>query len=159
MAWIWYYFCMAIYAQNKKARHDYEILDEYEAGIELKGFEVKSIKLGRASLKGARVVLRGGEAFLIGANIPPYQAANTPKDYDPERARRLILTKKEINKLLGKEQEKGLTLPALLLYNKGRLIKLRFAVARGKKKYDKREQIKKRDQKRDIERSLKYKLR
>ncbi len=150
---------MKIFAHNKKAYHDYEILDEYESGIELKGFEVKSIKLGRASLKGARVVLRGGEAFLIGANIPPYQAANTPKDYDPERARRLLLTKKEINKLLGKEQEKGLTLPALLLYNKGNLIKLKFAVARGKKKYDKREQIKKRDQKRDIERSLKYKFR
>ena len=150
---------MKIFAQNKKAYHDYEILDEYEAGIELKGFEVKSVKLGRASLKGARVVLRGGEAFLIGANIPRYQAANTPKDYDPERARRLLLTKKELNKLLGKEQEKGLTLPALSLYNKGRLIKLKFAVARGKKKYDKREQIKKQDQKRDIERSLKYKFR
>ena len=148
---------MTNYAQNKKAYHDYEILEDFEAGIELKGFEVKSIKEGRASLKGARVVLRGGEAFLIGANVPPYQAKNTPKDYDPERARRLLLSKKEIKKLIGKEQEKGLTLPALALYNKGRLIKLKFAVARGKKKHDKREAIKKRDLERDLKRSLKYK--
>ncbi len=147
---------MAVFAQNKKAYHDYEILEEYEAGIELKGFEVKSVKLGRASLKGARVVMRGGEAFLIGASIPAYQAANSPDNYDPERARRLLLNKKEINKLIGKEQEKGLTLPALSLYNKGRLVKLKFAVARGKKKRDKREEIRKRDLERDLRRSLKY---
>ncbi len=147
---------MAVFAQNKKAYHDYEILEEYEAGIELKGFEVKSVKLGRASLKGARVVVRGGEAFLIGASIPAYQAANSPDNYDPERARRLLLNKKEINKLIGKEQEKGLTLPALSLYNKGRLVKLKFAVARGKKKRDKREEIRKRDLERDLRRSLKY---
>ena len=146
---------MATYSQNKKAWHDYEILDEYEAGIALHGFEVKSIKLGRASLKGARVVVRGGEAFLIGSSIPAYQAANTPDSYDPERVRRLLLSKKEINKLIGKEQEKGLTLPALSLYNKGRYIKLKFAVARGKKKRDKREEIKKRDHERDLKRSLK----
>ncbi len=147
---------MAVFAQNKKAYHDYEILEEYEAGIELKGFEVKSVKLGRASLKGARVVMRGGEAFLIGASIPSYQAANSPDNYDPERARRLLLNKKEINKLIGKEQEKGLTLPALSLYNKGRLVKLKFAVARGKKRRDKREEIRKRDLERDLKRSLKY---
>ncbi len=144
-----------MYAQNKKAYHDYEILEEIEAGIALKGFEVKSIKQGKASLKGARVVVRGNEAFLIGANIPPYQASNTPKDYDPERARKLLLHKKEIAKLIGKEQQKGLTLPALSLYNKGGLVKLKFAVARGKKKFDKRESIKKRDIERDLKRSLK----
>ncbi len=147
---------MQVYAQNKKAYHDYEILEEYDAGISLKGFEVKSIKLGRASLKGARVAIYSGEAYLIGANVPPYQAANTPKDYDPERARKLLLTKKELNKLIGKEQTKGLTMPALMLYNKGNKIKLKFAVARGKKKYDKREAIKKRDIDRDLRRSLKY---
>jgi len=144
-----------MYAQNKKAYHDYEILEEIEAGIVLKGFEVKSIKQGKASLKGARVVVRGNEAFLIGANVPPYQASNTPKDYDPERARKLLLHKKEIAKLIGKEQQKGLTLPALSLYNKGGLVKLKFAVARGKKKFDKRESIKKRDIERDLKRSLK----
>ena len=144
-----------MYAQNKKAYHDYEILEEIEAGIVLKGFEVKSIKQGKASLKGARVVVRGNEAFLIGANVPPYQASNTPKDYDPERARKLLLHRKEIAKLIGKEQQKGLTLPALSLYNKGGLVKLKFAVARGKKKFDKRESIKKRDIERDLKRSLK----
>ena len=147
---------MAVFAQNKKAYHDYEILDEYEAGLALHGHEVKSIKLGRASLKGARVVVRGGEAFLIGASIPAYQVANTPDSYDPERARRLLLSKKEIGKLIGKEQEKGLTLPALSLYNKDRYIKLKFAMARGKKKRDKREEIRKRDLERDLRRSLKY---
>ncbi len=150
---------MTTFAQNKKAYHDYEILEEYDAGVELLGLEVKSIKSGKASLKGARVVMRGYEAFLIGASIPPYQAANTPKNYDPERARRLLLTRKEINKLIGKEQEKGLTLPALSWYNKGRLIKLKFAVARGKKKRDKREAIKRKDAERDLMRSLKYKIR
>ncbi len=150
---------MVFFAQNKKAYHDYEILEEYDAGVELFGFEVKSIKSGKVSLKGARVVLRGSEAFLIGASIPPYQVTNTPKDYDQERARRLLLTQKEINKLIGKEQEKGLTLPALSWYNKGRLIKLKFAVARGKKKHDKREAIKKKDTERDLKRSLKYKIR
>ena len=147
---------MAIYAQNKKAYHDYEILEEYEAGVALRGFEVKSIKAGMANLKGARVVVRGGEAFLIGAHIPPYQAANTPKDYDSERSRKLLLNKKEILKIAMKEQEKGLTLPAISWYNKGRLIKLKFAVARGKKKRDKREDIKKKDLQRELKRSLKY---
>ena len=145
-----------MYSQNKKAYFDYEIIKEYEAGIELKGFEVKAVKSGMASIKGARVVVRGGEAFLIGANIPPYQIANTPKNYDPERARRLLLTKKEIATLLGYEQQKGLTLPALSLYNKGNLVKLKFAVAKGKKKHDKREAIKKKDLQRDLKRSLKY---
>ncbi len=147
---------MAIYAKNKKAFFDYEILEKYMAGVSLKGFEVKSVKSGKASLKGARVVVRGGEAFLIGASISPYQAANTPKDYDPERARKLLLTKKEINKIMGKEQEKGLALPALTLLSKNGKIKLEFAVARGKKKHDKREAIKKKDLQRDLKRSLKY---
>ncbi len=148
---------MQVYAKNKKALFDYELLEEYEAGIELKGYEVKSIKVGKVSIKGARVILRGKEAFLVGASISPYQIANTPKNYDPERARRLLLTKKELSELIGKEQQKGLTLPAILLYNKGGKIKLKFAVARGKKKYDKREDIKRRDFERDARRSLKYK--
>ncbi len=147
---------MQFFAKNKKAYYDYEILKTYEAGVVLFGFEVKSIKSGKTSLKGARVVIRGGEAFLIGASISPYQVANTPKDYDPERARKLLLNKKELNELIGKEQQKGLTFPALSWYNKRGLIKLEFAEARGKKKYDKREKIKRRDSERDLKRSLKY---
>ncbi len=148
---------MQVYAKNKKALFDYELLEEYEAGIELKGYEVKSIKVGKVSIKGARVILRGEEAFLIGSSISPYQIANTPKNYDPERTRRLLLTRKELSALIGKEQQKGLTLPAILLYNKNGKIKLKFAVARGKKKYDKRENIKRKDLERDLRRSLKYK--
>ncbi len=142
-------------ANNKRTYHDYEILEEFEAGLSLKGFEAKAVSIGKASLKGGRVVLRGGEAFLVGINISPYQQANTPADYDPERPRKLLLHKKEISYLEGKVNEKGLTVVPLKLYNKGRKIKLGFAIVKGKKKYDKRETIKKRDADRDAERSLK----
>jgi len=142
-------------ATNKKAYFDYEILDRFEAGIELLGFEVKSIRTGNAHLEGARVIIRGLEAFLVGSAIAPYQRLNTPKDYDPERTRKLLLSKKEISYLAGKEHEKGLTLVPIKLYNKGRTIKLEFGVARGKKKFDKREVIKKREVKRKISRELK----
>ncbi|OGZ41946.1 MAG: SsrA-binding protein [Candidatus Ryanbacteria bacterium RIFCSPHIGHO2_02_FULL_45_43] len=143
-------------AENRKAYHDYEILEKFEAGLSLRGFEVKSILLGRAALKGGRVIIRNNEAFSVGVHIPPYQKANTPKEYEPDRARKLLLHKKEIQYLLGKEKQKGLTMVPLKLYNKGRKIKLEFAVVRGKKKYDKREVIKKREAKRKVERSLKY---
>jgi len=142
-------------AESKKAYFDYEVLETYEAGIELFGFEVKSVRAGNAHLEGARVIIRGGEAFLVGSTIPPYQAANTPKDYEPDRTRRLLLHKKELSYLAGKEHERGLTLIPLKMYNKARKIKLQFGVARGKKKYDKREVIKSRESKRKISRELK----
>jgi SsrA-binding protein len=142
-------------AQNKKARFDYEILKEFEAGIELHGFEVKSARAGRGTLRGAHVVVRGGEAYLVGCTIPPYQTENTPKTYDPERPRRLLLHKKELYALEDAESQKGLTVIALSLYNKNRKLKVSVAIARGKKKHDKREVIKKRDTERDLQRSLK----
>ncbi len=146
---------MATYIQNKKARFNYEILDKFEAGISLLGNEVKSIKSKHGSLDGAHIIVRGKEVFLVGANIPPYQPANAPKDYSPERPRKLLLTKKEISTLAGVESKKGLTIVPISVYNKGNKLKLEFGVARGKKKYDKRETIKKRDTERDIGRSLK----
>ncbi len=150
---------MADLIKNKKAGLDYFFLDHYEAGVELLGTEVKSIKNHQGSLLGARVVIRGGEAYLLGANIPPFQPANAPLDYDPERTRRLLLTEKQLGTLVGLEAKPGLTLIPISLHNKGKLIKLKFAVAKGKKKVDKREDLKKREAKREIERSLKNKYR
>ncbi|MEY2641125.1 MAG: hypothetical protein RL150_518 [Candidatus Parcubacteria bacterium] len=146
---------MATYIDNKKARFDFELLETFEAGLSLEGFEVKAVRAGRADLTGAHVIVRGAEAFLVGASIPPYQKANAPKEYDPEHPRRLLLSKKEIDQLASAEAKKGLTLVAISLYNKGRLLKLSFAIAKGKKKFDKRESIKERDTKRDMERTLK----
>jgi len=146
---------MATYAQNKKVLFNYEILDKFEAGISLLGIEVKSLKTKHGSLDGAHVIVRGGEVFLVGANIPPYQPANTTKDYDPERPRKLLLTKKEIFELSKVERKKGLTIVPISVYNKGNKLKLGFGIARGKKKHDKRETIKKRDTERDIRRELK----
>lgn len=141
--------------QNKKAYFNYEILEKIEAGIELLGFEVKSLKKGQGSLEGSHVTIRGREAFVINMNIPPYQPSNTPGDYDPLRNRRLLVTKKELERLGKEESQKGLTIVPLSVYNKGRKLKLEIAIVRGKKKYDKRETIKKRDADREIRRSLK----
>ena len=141
-------------ATNKRAYFDYEILETYEAGLELKGFEVKSVKNGRVHLIGSFIVIRNNEAWLIGTTITPYQQKNTPAGYDPERTRKLLLHKSEITELIGKAAEKGLTLVPLRVYNKGRRIKLEFGVCRHKKKADKRETIKKREAKREIDRSL-----
>lgn len=146
---------MSSLIQNKKAYFDYEILEKIEAGIELLGFEVKSVKKGQGSLEGAHITIRGNEAYLINMQIPPYQPANTPKDYDPLRNRKLLLTKEEIMDLGKTEGQKGLTIIPLSVYNKGRKLKIELGVARGKKKYDKRETIKKRDTEREIRRSLK----
>lgn len=140
--------------ENKKAHLEYEFIETFDAGLSLTGFEVKSLRNGSASLVGARVVVRGDEAFLIGATISPYQEKNTPDSYDPTRARRLLLNKKEIRELAGHESHKGLTIIPVMVYT-GRRLKLKIAVARKKKKYDKREDMKKRDAKRSIERSLK----
>lgn len=146
---------MANYAENRKARFNYEILKKYEAGIELLGTEVKSIRNGKMSLDGAFVIARGGEAFLINANIPPYQVKNTPKDYDPLRNRKLLLTKKEITELGESEKNKSLTIVPISVYNKNRKIKLGIALVRGKKRIDKRETIKKRETDREIRREVK----
>src|SRR3989338_6301187 len=144
---------MAHYAENRKARFDYEILEKYEAGIELLGTEVKSVRGGRMSLEGAFVIIRGDEAFLINSNIPPYQPKNAPQDYDPLHNRRLLLTKKEIGELAGSEKNKSLTIVPISVYNKGRKIKVSLALVKGKKKFDKRETIKKRETDRELRRT------
>lgn len=143
--------------ENKKVGFDYSILETIEAGIELRGFEVKSLRAGQGSLKGARVVARGGEAYLVGASIPAWQVANAPKSYDAERTRRLLVSKKEIARISSAEGEKGLTIVPLSVYNKGRTLKLGLAIARGKKKEDKRHSIRAREEKRRAERTLKTK--
>ncbi len=142
--------------ENRKARFDYEITDRYEAGIELVGHEVKSVKGGLGSLASSFVTVRGGEAFLIGMHIPPYQAGNTPKDYDPDRNRKLLLTKGEIETLAGVEKKKGLTIVPISVYNKGRKVKVELAIARGKKSFDKRLTTMKRETDRETRRTLKY---
>ncbi|MDR3571965.1 MAG: SsrA-binding protein SmpB [Candidatus Pacebacteria bacterium] len=142
---------------NKRVGFDYTILEEIEAGLELYGYEVKSLRAGQGSLNGARVVARGGEAYLVGATVPAWQAANAPKSYDPERPRKLLLSTKEIAHVASAEGEKGLTIVPIKVYNKGRHLKLLIAVARGKKKEDKRQSIREREEKRRIDRTLKTK--
>lgn len=146
---------MANYVQNRKAHFDYEILEKYECGIELLGTEVKSVRGGQVSLEGAFVIIRGAEAFIINANIKAYQVANAPKDYDPLRNRKLLLTKKEILELAETEKNKSLTIVPLAMYNKGRKIKVEIALVKGKKKHDKRETLKKRDTERELRREYK----
>lgn len=147
---------MAVYADNRKAHFNYEIGGKYEAGLELLGTEVKSVRSGRMSLEGSFVAVRGGEAYLINGNIPPYQPANAPGDYDPLRPRRLLLTKKEIDELAGAERSTNLTIVPLSVYNKGKKIKLSLALAKGKKTRDKRATIQKRETNREIEREYKH---
>lgn len=146
---------MANLVENKKARLNYEILEEYEAGLELLGGEVKALKNGQGSLEGARVVIRGREAFLLGFHIPPYQPNNATGAYEPERTRRLLLTQKELKELAGQAEQRGLTIIPLSVYNKKRWLKVKIAVVRGKKKFDKRESLKKKEAKRDIARDVK----
>ena len=143
--------------QNKKANFNYEILEKFEAGLELLGFEVKAIKNKQGNIDSAYVVVRGGEAFLIGSDIPPYQGKNTPPSYERSRNRKLLLTKKEIAHIADEENKKGLTIVPISFYNKANKIKVEVAIVRGKKKYDKRETIKKRDSDREIRRTLKFK--
>ena len=143
---------MSILAENRRSSYDYELLENYEAGLVLFGFEVKAIKTGHVSLTGSFVTTKNGELFLTNALIPPYQVANTPIEYDQMRPRRLLLKKTEISSLIGKLKAKGLTLIPIRLYTKKNKIKLEFAVARGKRKTDKREAIKKRDAEREMQR-------
>ena len=146
---------MAVIAENKKAYFNYQILEKFEAGMALTGQEVKSIKTRGVNLAGSYVVLRNNEAFWIGAKIPPYQPKNAPQDYNPERLRKLLLKKAEIKHLIGKSLQKGLTLMPLKVYTKGGKLKLEFGIAKGKKKFDKKELIKKREAEREIRRVMK----
>ncbi len=148
---------MQIYSENKKAHFDYEIIEKYEAGLVLLGQEVKSIKTGHISLTGSYVVFRGGargaaEPELVGSKVPAYQPKNTPADYNPERSRKLLLNKKEIDYLAGKVKERGFSLVPLKVYEQNGRIKIEFGLAKGKKKFDKKEKIKDRDVDRQIRR-------
>lgn len=139
--------------ENRRARFSYEILETLEAGIALAGTEVKSIREGKANIQEAYADIRGGEVYLVGSHISPYSHGNRT-NHDPLRDRKLLLTAREIQRLQGKVAEKGLTLVPVRLYLKGRLVKLELGVGRGKKLVDKREDIKRRDQEREIQRSL-----
>ena len=149
---------MRVLAENKKAYFTYQILEKFEAGISLIGQEVKSLKTRGVNLAGSYVVIKDSEAFWIGAKIPPYQPKNVPPDYNPERSRKLLLKKSEIKYLIGKAKQKGLTLIPLRVYTKRGKIKLEFGIARGKKKVDKRELIKKREIEREIRKAMKEKF-
>ena len=141
---------MEAIAENRRARFDYVIGETYEAGIELLGHEVKSAKGGRFQIAGARVLLRGGEAWLVNSHIPPYQPKNTPADYEEDRSRRLLLTKDELKRLTGALQEKGQVLIPLRAYLKRGFIKLELGLGKQKKKSDKRETLKKRANEREM---------
>src|SRR4051812_35791557 len=121
---------MTSYADNRKAKFDYEFLKTFTAGIELGGSEVKSVRAGLMNLAGSYVSIRGGEAYLLGADIPPYQPKNQTAEYDPRRVRRLLLTKKELEELSDADATKALTIVPISVYNKGRFIKLDLAIAR-----------------------------
>lgn len=152
---------MKILAQNKKAYFNYQILEKFLAGISLIGQEVKSLKTRGVNLAGSYVVVKrpifGGypEVFWVGAKIPPYQPKNAPPDYNQERSRKLLLKKSEIKYLIGKAKQKGLTLIPLKVYTKNGKLKLEFGLAKGKRKVDKRELIRKREVEREIKRELK----
>ncbi len=146
---------MKTFAINKRATFDYQLLEEFEAGLVLFGHEVKSVKNGHMSLKGAFVTSKGEELYLTNSTISLYKCAGKIADYDPIRARKLLLRKKQIKYLIGKKQADGLTLVPISVYNKEGLIKLNFSLAKGKKKIDKRETIKKRESTRNIERIMK----
>lgn len=149
---------MTTLAYNRRATYDYEILEKYEAGLVLAGYEVKSIKTGHINLAGSYVTIKDSQSYLINATIPPYQPKNTPPDYEPTRSRKLLLHKSEIKSLIGKTKQKGLTLVPIRVYTKKGKIKLEFALAKGRRKIDKREKIIKREMKRDIERTLRGKI-
>lgn len=147
---------MSTLAENKRTLFDYEILQRYHAGIVLFGFEAKAVLYKKANLAGSFVIIRGGEAFWINATIAPYQPKNTPAGYDKTRPRKLLLNKREIAELAGKTAQKGLTLIPISLYNEGRKIKLEFGLARSKKKFEKREDIKEREFKREKAKFMKH---
>ncbi len=141
-------------ANNKKAYHDYFILENYEAGIALHGTEVKSLRMGKCSIKESFIRVENGEMYIYGMHISPYEKGNI-FNKDPLRVRKLLLHKAEINKMLGKTKEKGMAIVPLKVYFKGSLVKVEIGLAKGKKLYDKRQDIAKKDQKREAERDFK----
>lgn len=145
---------MKTLATNKRASFDYALTDKYEAGLVLTGQEVKSIKTGHISLKGSFVTTKNNEFYLTNATIPLYKFAGELPNYDPTQPRKLLLKKSEINTLLGKSRSAGLTLVPIRVYTRKRLIKLEFGVGRGKKKFDKREDIKRKESNRRLKRAL-----
>lgn len=140
---------------NKRAYFDYEILEKFEAGLALRGPEVKSIKAGRMQLSGSHIIVRGNQAYLLGAEIAPYQTNNPSSQIEAGRSIQLLLTKKELNRLTGAMSKQQLTIVPLEVYNKRGVLKLTVALVRGKKQYDKRASIKKREANRQMERTLK----
>lgn len=148
---------MGVLTENRRARFDYDVLETLEAGVALLGNEVKSVQAGRADITAAFVTIHRGELFLTNATIPPWQARNTPGDYDERRPRKLLLHKNEIASLIGTLKTRGLTAVPLKLYTRGRRIKAEIGIVRYRKKADKREVIKRREAEREIRRALKSK--
>ena len=146
---------MPVLAENRKAHHDYQILETLEAGLVLHGQEVKAIRQGKLQLAGSFVSFRGRELYLLGSTLPPYQPKNARPDYDPDRARKLLMKKEELRSLYGRSKQEGLTFVPLRVYTSKAKLKLAFGIARGKRKGDKRELLKKREAQREIERALK----
>lgn len=142
------------FIENRKAHFHFELLEKFEAGLELVGHEVKSLRNGQGSLDGAHIIVRGGEAYVVGMHIPAFQEKNTKPDYDSRRTRRLLLTKREISALAEAESKKGLTIVPLSVYNKNSKLKLALSIARGKRASDKRETIKRREADREAQRAL-----
>jgi SsrA-binding protein len=143
-------------ALNRKARHEYFLQDRFEGGMALQGWEIKSIRQGKANLSDSYVILKNGEAFLFGAVITPLNSASTHVICDPERSRKLLLNKRELNKLIGAVERDGFTLIATAMYWKGPWVKLEFYLAKGKREFDKRDDIKDRDWSREKERMMKH---
>ncbi|NET60114.1 MAG: SsrA-binding protein SmpB [Symploca sp. SIO2E6] len=144
-----------VISDNRQARFRYEILETYEAGIELKGTEVKSIREGKLNLRDGYALIRNSEAWLLNVHISPYLKSSDYFNHDPRRTRRLLLHKKEIRKLIGKVEQQGLTLVPLKMYLKRGIVKVVIGLARGKKLHDKRETLKRRQDQRDMERAMK----
>jgi SsrA-binding protein len=142
-------------SDNRQARYLYDILDTYEAGIQLTGTEIKSIRMGRINLRDGYALIRHGEAWLINVHISPYEASGQYFNHEPRRSRKLLLHRKEINKLVGQIEQKGLTLVPLKMYFKGSWVKVALGLAKGKKLHDKRETVKRRDDQREMARAMK----
>ncbi len=144
-----------VVADNRQARFRYEILETYEAGIELKGTEVKSIRESKVNLRDGYALIRSGEAWLLNVHISPYEQSSDYFNHDPRRTRKLLLHKQEIRKLIGKVEQEGLTLVPLKMYMKRGLVKIKIALGRGKKLHGKRESLKERQDKREMARAMK----
>lgn len=144
-----------VVADNRQARFRYEILETYEAGIELKGTEVKSIREAKVNLRDGYALIRNGEAWLLNVHVSPYEQSGDYFNHDPRRTRKLLLHKQEIRKLIGKVEQEGLTLVPLKMYMKRGLVKVTIALGKGKKLHDKRESLKERQDKREMARAMK----